>query len=445
MTPPSLEEFVGHLRALSGSDRAAFVAALLAARGWDADRDGRRVVATKGAQTRDVYVGSPPEGADVDAVVTVPSRLPSLLTAVPGRDESTSPREARDPGTAVIDPEALYEWLLYGIDREAARALYREHFDDAFESAGTRTDAAGPAARIALIAMVIVLTVAALFAGAPLDGAVPGDTQSGAASPDEPGETPTASSETGLPADATATAISRPDVSGDNLRDVEFLTRTHLRSVQNGPVRMSVTFRGPRFLTGFDTRRSGYDMDDEVTLQVRVDSDHRYHVVQRTNFSGVPLRSADVTVERFADGDAEYRRIERNGTERYERLALSTVRDGSTTLEAWTQILVSRYMNTTDQRVETVQRSSQTRYRVVATGHPHALNHRTRDYRAVAVVRPDGVLVSMVVTYVHPGTEALVQITLRNDLSPDPIRPPEWYDGGETDTTDRDVGRQIVN
>ena len=443
MAPPALKEFVGNLRTLSGSDRAAFVAALLTARGWDANRDGRHIAATKGGQTRDVYVGSPPEGADVDAVVAVPSRLRSFLGTLPGRDGSRESPGIGDAGTAVIEPAVLYEWLLYGTDRETARALYREHFGVAFESADTRTDDAVPASsRIALLAVVVVLAAAALFAGVTLDGGVPADGQSGTASTGEPDEGSTASSETGDPADTTTTPTSRPEVSSDTLRDVAFLTRTHLGSVQNSPVQMVVTFRGPRFLTGFDTRRSGYDVDDEVTLQVHVDSDDDYHVIQRTNFSGAPLRSADVTVERFAGGDTEFRRIERNGTERYERLPLSTVRNGSTTLEAWTQLLVSRYLNTTDRRVETVRNGSQTRYRVVATGQPHALDHRTREYRAVAVVRPDGVLVSMVVTYVHPGTEALVQVTLENDLSPDPLGTPEWYDEA---TADRDVGRRTVD
>lgn len=442
MAPPAPEEFVGHLRTLSGSDRAAFVAALLTARGWDADRDGRHIAATKGGQTRHVYVGSPPEGADVDAVVAVPSRLTSLLGRLPGRDGSRGQPGIGDAGTAVIEPAVLYEWLLYGTDREAARALYREHFGVAFESADTRTDDAGPASRRIVLLAVVVVLATALFAGATLNGAVPADGQSGSASTGEPNEGATASHETGDSADTTTTPDSRPEVSSDNLRDVAVLTRTHLGSIRSSPVRMAVTFRGPRFLTGFDTRRSGYDVDDEVTLQVHVDSDDEYHVIQRTNFSGAPLRSADVTVERFADGDAEYRRIERNGTERYERLPLSTVRNGSTTLEAWTQLLVSRYMNTTDRRVETVGNGSQTRYRVVAIGQPHTLNHRTRDYRAVAVVRPDGVLVSMVVTYVHPGTEALVQITLENDLSPGPVGTPGWYDEA---TTGRDVGRPGVD
>ena len=168
---------------------------------------------------------------------------------------------------------------------------------------------------------------------------------------------------------------------------------------------------------------------DEVTVRIRVADTDRYRIVRRTNFSGSELTSRDVILDRFADGTAEYRRIDLDGDTGYERRPLSTVRGGTGTVADWSRLLVARYLNITERRVEVSLRGSGIRYRVISTGEAHGLDHETRDYRAIAVAEPDGWISALRVTYVHPRTGARVAVTAGFDRGPVAVDAPGWYDG----------------
>lgn len=421
MAPPTLAEFTARFRALDADQRAAFVADLFAAAGWETERDGRAVVATARGETRRLAVGRPPPDAEVDAVVTVPSRAATLLGRLAWRPTAL----AGGTGTAEdgsVDVASLHERLLYAVDRDRAARLYRAHFDVEFDT-GPRRDGLEPVGRTALAALLVVALVgsaAAAFAlSAGTDAAATGadaeggtDTGGGAAEPEA----------AGTPDGDRLTVVSPSEVE-----DPDGLLRAHRRAIDGVPVEMRAQFRGPRFLMGFDTRRSGYDPNDKVSFTVRAESPTSYYVVRRINFSGNNLTSVDARYERYADGATEHRRLEEDGAVEYDRWSLSSVRGGPETVDSWSRLLVERYMNTTDRRVEVVQAGLITRYRVVATGEPQVLNHATRDYRAVATVRPDGLITALRVTYVHPGTGAPVDIRLQYDTRAVAVEPPDWY------------------
>jgi hypothetical protein len=418
MAPPSPEAFAARFRALSPTRRAAFVADLLSARGWETDRDGRTVTASAGGATRRVVVGTPDADPDVDAVVWVPSRFGSL---VPGRP-AAPPTDA-----TVVSPADLHERLLYAVDREHAAHLYREHFDAALDGGdrdGSPWRRPRRVAALALLCLLAALGATAVFAGVALDGGqsgdVPGGRPSGVAPTDAAGSTPT--------------AAPRPDVLPGDVRNVSRLARVHERALVGRSVAMRATFRGPRFLTGFDTQRSAYDADDEVVLDVCAESDSRYHVVWRTNFGVVDRSGTNTTYARFADGTAEYRRIRRDGERSFRLARLSDVRNGSATVRSVSGVLLFRYLNATQRRVRTVRDDVDPRYRLVATGRPRGLDHPVRDYRATATVRPDGFVTDLRVSYVHPGTQAPVQVTAEYDTRCETGDPPEWYDEARTAT-----------
>jgi hypothetical protein len=435
MAPPSSEEFVARFRSLSPDERTAFVADLLSARGWQTDRDGRCVVASAGGHTRRVAVGTRRQGVapgvdgDADAVVRVPSRTDRLASLL-GRDA-----DGRDQAATVVDPADLHEQLLHAIGREQATRLYREHFDAEFDR-DRGASSATPPSRVAALAtagVLLALVVLAAVAGTALDG-----TDRSPLSTSTP--TPAVSEGSNVPApsgalvERTATAVSRPGVSASNIRNVSRLRQLHGRMLAPGPVAMRTTFRGPRFVTGFDTRASGYDEDDEVALDVCAVSDRRYSIGWRTNFGVSDTSTSNTSYARFADGSSEYRRIVRDGEVSYRLTRLPDVRNGSETIRSVTDIVLFRYLNTTQRRVDTIRNDIEPRYRLVATGEPARLDHAVQDYRAIAIVRPDGFVTDIRVSYVHPGTQAPVQITAEYEPQCEIDDPPEWYDEARTTT-----------
>jgi hypothetical protein len=221
--------------------------------------------------------------------------------------------------------------------------------------------------------------------------------------------------------------------------DVERLTAAHLDAL-GGRASMDATFAGPRFLTGFDTYRTGYNAGDEVAIRVRVASPDRYHVVRRTRFPGDLRPRSASTLERYADGVAEYRRIVADDdAPRYDRRSLATARGGAAAIDGWTRTLLPRYLTTTERRVDpldgtrvaadaAVERSDSRRYRVVATGTPRRLDHDAGSYRAVAVVAADGFVDALEVEYVHPPTGATVRVTVDYARERVTVDAPPWYD-----------------
>lgn len=439
MAPPSAAEFTARFGDLPPEEQAAFVADLLSARGWQTDCDGRRIVASAGGRTRHISVGTTRQ--DVDEIVYVPTRTDRLVSLLPGRERRarSSPEDA-----TLVCPRDLHEQLVHALDREQARALYRDHFGAAFDvdrdPSARKRDLLSP--RVAVLAVLTVLL--ATGAAALLAGSVPGSGLAGQDAASTPtGAEREAESVTGQQIDDSAatdglppTPQPRTEFSSENVRDIDSLARAHGRVLREAPMQMRATFRGPRFLTGFDTRRSGYDPDDEASIRICAESDSQYHVVQRTDFGGPNVTSVNASVERFADGAFEYRRIRRDGELEYGRQPVSDARNVSETAHSASRQLLFRYLNTTERRVTTGRNVGDPRYRLVATGRPLGLDHDVRDYHATALVRPDGFVTDLRVSYTHPGTQALVQVTVEHDTACT-TDIPGWYDEARTDVRRR--------
>ncbi|ESS04475.1 MAG: hypothetical protein A07HR67_00761 [uncultured archaeon A07HR67] len=433
---PSLEGFTGQFRSLAPADRAAFVAGVLRAQGWDTGRDGCLIVATREDETRRVHVGPVPSDvgdADIDEVVIVPSRFEPLRTVLPGNADATVGDSGRMPDASVLDSATLHEQLLYAVDRERAERLYRDHFDaDFYASDGGRDPGLGPSRRLAVA---VVLLLAVSVALPVLAGVVPAGPLWGDTSPDGDRLVETsADPEVGAGAPVTPTPTPTPiptgttSLSPEEVQDPDRLARAHGRALEGHPVAMHAEFTGPRFLTGFDTRRSGFDPNDTVTIRAHVESDSQYHVVRRTNFTGSPFTSVRWQFERFADGRAEYRRFEGENSTEYQRRPLAAVLNGSESVATWTRFVLPRYLNTTRTEVKSIGTGTKPRYRLLATGEPLALDHETRDYRAVAVVTSDGWIGVLRVSYRHPDTGARVVVRVRYVRSPGAVESPGWYD-----------------
>jgi hypothetical protein len=214
-------------------------------------------------------------------------------------------------------------------------------------------------------------------------------------------------------------------VTAADLRTPESVARGHVAALRaRSSVRLNATFAGPRHLTGFDTRRSGWDDDDAVSVSMWVGGDERYRSVRRTSFAGGPLVADRLTVERYADGDTEYLRIVDGTDPEYERRPVT--RGGREFATDLSRRLLPRYLTTNRTRVERLPADADARYRVVATGSPRGLDHDVRGYRATARVAADGLVTRLSVGYVHPGTGARVSVAARFG-SPAGVAPPAWY------------------
>jgi hypothetical protein len=429
---PTLTVFDRGFRRLSADEQTAFVTDLLAARGWHVERDGRRLVARRDGRSKVVAVGITATEADgIDEVVVGRSgvrRLTAVFTA-----DRPSDRRPRHAGPTVLDTERLYERLRYGLDRDAARTLLDRHFDAELRHSRPRPVGLGGWSPgwvdlAVLVAAVVVLVVGLAGLGGfggPFAGILSvGDVSSDASRPSlDAASVSTQTPATGPP----------PGVDGGELQDVDRLVRAHLLAVgDRRNLSMSATFVGPRFLTGFDSFRSGYDAEDRVEIRVRVASETRYHIVRRTDFPSDLGADTASTLERFADGTADYRRVDDGTPTRYDRRPLSTVRPGSAEVRGWTRTLLPRYLNTTQTRA--TREDDGGLYRIVATGEALGLDHDTRDYRAVAVVTADGFVTDLDVRYVHPRTGLTVHVRVVFDRRSVTVDRPTWYDDARNRT-----------
>jgi hypothetical protein len=437
------------LEALSREERAAFVADLLAARGWTVEREGCLLTATRNGRRKRVAVGHPRGTSRVDEVVVVPprGRHPERLGWRPERLDRTTRarRRASDVGAAVTTPDEIRLRLLYGLDRTTAGALLAEHLgigiDDGTGSVPRPRSGDGPHRRLAVVALAAAVVLSAALIG----WGLPAGDRSVRPTPGGPAGTDTAVAVPGeaVGADAVAGPAGNgstgppPGLAAGGLRSVDLLTRSHLEALRaSRGMSMNATFAGPRFLTGFDTFRSGFDADDRVTIEVRVESPDRYLIRRHARFPGGLTGGSETTLERFADGRAEYRRIASGTDRRFDRRELSTARGGRAEVVGWTRTVFLRYLNTSESRVERVTNGLRTAYRVVATGRPRRLDHDSRDYRAVAVVTPDGFVGRLDVEYTHPRTGATVRVSVRYDRTVAAVEPPAWYETARTDADD---------
>jgi len=430
------------LGALPPEERAAFVADLLAARGWTVEREGCLLTATRDGRRKRVAVGSPPGATTVEEVIVVPPR--GWRPERPG-NTTRARRRASEAGAEVVTLEDIRLRLLYGLDRTTADALLAEHLGIGIggETGPVPLPRSGDGSlrRLAAVALAtaVILSVALTGWGLPAGDRSDRPASGGTAGTDTPVAVPggaVGADAAAGPTESRATGPP-PGLADDGLRSIGVLTRSHLEALRaRRGMSMNATFAGPRFLTGFDTFRSGFDAGDRVTVEVLVESPDRYRIRRHARFPGGLTGGSETTLERFADGRAEYRRIESGTDRRFDRRQLSTARDGPAEVVGWTRTVFPRYLNTSESRVERVANGSAVAYRVVATGQPRRLDHESRDYRAVAVVTPDGFVERLDVEYTHPPTGATVRVSVRYGRTVAGVEPPAWYEAARVDTDD---------
>jgi len=443
------------LRALSGGERLAFLAAVWRARGYEtrvdrgegvvhASRDGEALrVAPVGRLAG--LVGGPP-AADVYVGLAASDRLRRLAAA----------RDAQ-----LYAPDDLRDLLLYGLDREHADRLARDHLG------GPLTVPARPAPdrRTPVLATLGVVLAAALLlaatagAGAGVSASVSGGVSGALAGPTDGSESGASADGDGSPTLDDSTDISDVDPDGalydspddgngdedgetaewtpseppppglteDGVTDPDALVDAHYRSSERFSRELTITFEGPANTTLFPAviRHDGVArIHNRTSYRLRI----REMAVEGTGTGG-----GNRTFEAYAaDGRRHSRFVVGNETRQRQTRRIDEAT--SVDYEIFAGIVMRRALSADETAVTAIE-GPRPRYRVTARGRPPDYFDHATDFAASATVRLDGRISWFRLRYVHEptGREVVLRISYGTYGGVDPPSEPDWVREGTTD------------
>ena len=377
MPPVSEAAFARRWRSLSPADRAAFVADLWAARGFETSREGAVVTVE----------GSPSGALELDCRAGGGAALVRRGVATGTQD--------------VVEPAALRGMLLYAVDRDRAARLFERHFGRPLRS--DREPRTGrlrsPRGRRVLLAGLAIALAVGLAAGGGGFGAL--ETRFGAADPVPAGgavptvvltDEPVGSGDAEQPQGGGDLFRYPPGVGPTGVDDVDALAAAHRSALANGTWALRLELnRSHDLLHPFTRWRTA-----EQTVVRSGPARYRFTVDGLADVEHGSLTR--VTYTDYGDGTANYRRFIGLHGDAYRRTKLPAEGPPGVFTLASTAY-VSRYLSTPDSRVETVRVDGTTLARVTATGTPTAMARTVGNYTAVALVDRRGVVRSLAVEY----------------------------------------------
>lgn len=416
-------------RSLTRASRAAvvaFVADCYEARGWTvrgtngpgefAVRDPRtgrteRVVIL-GARTR----ATAPDRVDADVVVA-------------RRDAAWARAVASASGARFLGPVELREQLLYGIDRDRARRLLDDHLGTALERSSSPVRAETVAVTLALLLVVAGTAggVAALFDA---DRAPPDDRPGPYPTATAPA-TATATPESGRPAPNTVTRLPW-GVDDDGVRNVERLAAGHSAGVTGHSYTMRIEVKIRRSMGTPDERvdltRQTAHVEDRTTY-TRVIEDGQF-AAAGNDTNATATNATRVRYAEYADGRREYtRRLDAEGDPVYAADQLTPRLESPFTRIATAYL--TNHMDASESELSRVIYRGREVYLVSASGDPHRITGNVTDYRANAVLYPDGLVVDFEATYdiTTDGSTRHVSVRFTYDaIDETTVTRPGWVD-----------------
>lgn len=442
MPPISPERFARLFRGLGPDDKAVFVAALWANRGWETTVDGTTVLATRADETVQVRVADPgrfgtPTLADIDVLVVA-------------RDRDAVRAAAADAGVRYLVAADIRELLLYGLERSTAAALFERTFGRPLETTGepeptlreraqtvgTTLTKAVPGrtdSRYLLVLLLVGLLVGAAVAGpalttqpedtvavAPVESVTPGDVGAVGAGTATPTPTGEASGDGEYP----------PGLGEHTLLDHVALADAHAAAVQGTSRTLQVTASGPPEAPLLNGREAW-------NATARIEHPREYLHETSAQFPGA--NGSTLTVNVYTDGETKYRQVRHGNETTYQRYATATTGDASGFADDVREYLV-RYLAGDESSVEcvaTLTGGDCFAYRVVVTDPPAAVHAEATNYRAVAIVQEDGIVASLSVNYTLPvdGTRVLVTFQMAySDIGNTTVSPPDWLETAKNET-----------
>lgn len=441
--------FDHHVARLSRRERAAFVGALLAARGWDVEVDAAVIRAGQGDERLVVAVaregllpghGLPRGAVDVDVVVGLdPERTERLATA----------RDARG-----WDARTLYDMARHGLDETATDRLFSAHFEVTGAAVGPprrpdgaadteATAAAGEAPPFGLRRprpfdtadseeaergatrgarrVVILLLALALVAGPPLtvlsltDLPRADSDPTGPASGEEVGANGTRSAlASPTPQPTPEPTLVAPGLTASEISDTPALARAHASLLTNRSFTMFITYS--ERVDGETVGRA------EEAVHVENETVYRSRGTQSGNLTSglVPVIVRDI----YADGEGRYLR-RADGALRVGGAA----DPGTGQFAERSRALVVWYLSGVDSTVvEQVPQGDQVYYWVEVTGDS---DPRIDDYRAIAVISNQGFVIRIDARYRLSDSGRVATVSLRHaNVGSTTAERPEWMPSG---------------
>ncbi|XVH31224.1 hypothetical protein ACNS7O_12625 [Haloferacaceae archaeon DSL9] len=393
----SADQFVDRFASLSADERRALLAALWELRGWETAVEGKTVLARRDGEVRRIVVAGRltlSVDDDVDVLVSASGRRRHELLAA-------------DAGARYRSPKAVYDLLVFGVDRAAAESLFEETFGrslyltpDELDPPPTLAERVGSVPPPAVGAVVVSVVALLLVFGGPPGGGPTGDNAT----------------------NASTQSVVYPDGLNESDANVTVLAQATVEELDR---EASFAVRSNQRITTQDRRA-----DDSATQSVRqhrsewrAQSRERYAIHRET--SGERTESFEL----LAYGDEVHMREIRS--------------DGATSIESpdlepaalFTQELgglehqLTRLLATNETRIDRVGEENHT-FAVTATGEPESRYFRgVTDYEAVAHVTEDGVVTWLSATYTRENDGAIVERELDiRDVGEAIVSPPGWYD-----------------
>ena len=425
MEPLSSSRLSRLLTRASRADVVAFVADCYDARGWKVDG----TAGSEGFTVRDPRTGRTDRVLVLGARTrfTAPDRVDADVV-VARRDAGWARAVATASDARFLGPAELREQLLYGVGRGRARRLLADHFGAALERSPPRVRAETVAVTLALLVVVAGTAggVTALFGA---DRVGPSD-QSGPSSTTTPTATPTATPESGRPEPNTVSQFPW-GVNDEGVQNVERLAAGH---------RAGLTGRAYTLTIEVEIRRSVGTADERVDLTrqtARVEDLTTYtRVVEDAEFTGenvtngTDANATRVRFSQYADGRREYtRQLDSEGDPVYSSRAFVPERGSPFT--RITTAYLTNHMDASRSELSRVIYRGREVYLASASGEPHRITGNVTDYRANAVLYPDGLVVDFEATYniTTNGSTRHVSVRFTYDaIDETTVTRPEWVD-----------------
>lgn len=409
MTVPDTTTVEAQLARLDTETLGSLVADAWAARGFETERDGDVIVATRDGATATLWVVGG-RRRRWRRGVTLPEREVDVVVA-PGAGERVQ-AAARGRDARFVDATGLWELLWYGVDRPTATAICERYLGAPPESlrppltvrARRRLDAVErPGTGTTFVAVVVVLATLLVAAGVGPSSILPSETGGdldsfGAATgldetPGRVGTAPfvtTAESTVGRSNASNVSAV--PGLTTDGIGDLTALASAHERAVANRSYTLWLDVYEPQ-----EDDPTGPREQRDIDITVEGD---RYFVVTEIEVDGNRTRVGSVYHEgetwfvREPDGADEtggaWRRVAAEDAAAFGPNPFVLGRTG-----------VSQFLSTPESTVTgTVEEGDRTLYRVVGRGPPEGpFSGQMTNYTAVALVDPTGLVVDLTVDY----------------------------------------------
>uniref|UniRef100_UPI00397115C6 hypothetical protein n=1 Tax=Halorubrum sp. TaxID=1879286 RepID=UPI00397115C6 len=238
----------------------------------------------------------------------------------------------------------------------------------------------------------------------------------------------------GLTGTIGSTARTPPGVFLTGVYDPDALADAHVAAATNtSSASALLVASGPASATDLDAATGGrVGIAGDGGVELAVASPSRYRLTGSANAS-IVNETHDGTVEVFADGDAVYERAAGPAGVETRRVPPSEAPNATALVGAVAEEPIRRFLNGSDSTVRPAA-TELPLYRIDVTGEPGALGDEVRDFRSVAFVTADGLVLELSATYVHEPTGERVRVAFRYGRLEDTVAvPPAWYREVESD------------